>query len=84
VRFLSVSNASFTFRKRRRSLSVACLRLSGVDVFFLHILHAHVKHLRPLEFAVHMGGPPDVVNDDDEDDDDADEEDDEDEPDNEP
>jgi len=53
VRFFSVSNASFTFRRRLRSLIVACLRRSGVELFFLHTLHAHVRHLRPVELAVH-------------------------------
>ena len=53
VLFLSVSKASFTFRSRRRSLSVACFLLSGVELFFLQTLHAHAKHLRPFKLAVH-------------------------------
>ena len=53
VRFLSVSKASFTFRRRRLSRIVACLRRSGVELFFLQTLQAHVKHLRPFELAVH-------------------------------
>jgi hypothetical protein len=48
VRFFKCSNASFTFLKRRLSLSVACLRRSALGFFFLQYLQAHVRHLRPF------------------------------------